>query len=350
MTKPLFSVTSDYHPPEPPMRDAVRTSQRRQLIGSALLGLAMILPVTAFAQGYAPSRPIRFIVPFPPGGAIDTLARLSAQHLSGVWGQPVTVENRPGAGGMIGTEAVAKAAPDGLTFGWGAVGTHGINVALYRKMPYDPIRDFAAVSPVALVPNLLVVNASLPVQTAADLLAMARQQPGKLSYASAGSGTTLHISCELFKRIGGVDLLHVPYKGSGPALTDVLAGQVPVMCDSVTSALPHLRSGRLRALGITSTRRSALLPAVPTLSEAGLKDYEMNPWFGLFAPAGTPSALVAQVNHDIGQMLAQPAIRTRLSEIGAEPMSGTPEQFATLVRSDLEKWGRLVREMGITAD
>jgi tripartite-type tricarboxylate transporter receptor subunit TctC len=324
---------------------------RRRFLTTLALAVPAVLPhASAFAQSYAPARPVRFLVPFPPGGAIDTLARLSAQHLSGIWGQPVTVENRPGAGGLIGTEALAKAAPDGLTFGWGAVSTHGINAALYRRMPYDPLRDFAPVAPVALVPNLLVVNAAVPAQTVGELVALARQQPGKLSYASAGSGTTLHISCELFKRIAGVDLLHVPYKGSGPALTDVLAGQVPVMCDSVTSALPHLRSGKLRALGITSTRRSSLLPAVPTLAEAGLKDYEMNPWFGLFAPAGTPSATVAQVNHDIQQMLMQASIKARLADIGAEPMAATPEQFAALVRADLEKWGRLVRDMGITAD
>lgn len=332
------------------MNSPIRKTLRRRLVGAAFLACAITVPLSALAQAYAPGRPVRFVVPFPPGGAIDALARLSAQYLSGLWGQPVTVENRPGAGGMIGTEAVARAAPDGLTFGWGAVGTHGINVALYRKMPYDPVRDFSPVAPVALVPNLLVINASLPVHSAGDLIALARQQPGKLSYASAGGGTTLHISCELFKRIAGVDLLHVPYKGSGPALTDVLAGQVPVMCDSVTSALPHLRAGKLRALGITSTRRSALLPAVPTLAEAGLKDYEMNPWFGLFAPAGTPPTIVAQVNQDISQMLALPAIRARLSEMGAEPMNGTPEQFAALVRADLDRWGRLVREMGITAD
>ena len=228
------------------------TRPRRRLLSSlALVVLAAIPHAPALAQSYAPARPVRFIVPFPPGGAIDALAR---------------------------------------------------------------------------------------------------QQPGKLGYASAGSGTTLHISCELFKRIAGVDLLHVPYKGSVPALTDVLAGQVPVMCDSITSALPHLRSGKLRALGITSARRSSLLPAVPTLAEAGLKDYEMNPWFGVFAPAGTPATTVAQVNQDIQQMLALPAIRARLADIGAEPMAATPEQFATQVRLDLERWGRLVREMGITAD
>ena len=327
------------------------TFLRRQLLLTLTLSACLAgAPTGAAAQGYSPARAVKFIVPVPPGGAIDTLARLTAQQLSIAWGQPVTVENRPGAGGVIGTEAVARAAPDGLTFGWGAVSTHGINATLYRKLPYDTLKDFAPVAPVAIVPNLLVVNANLPVQTVQDLVTLARQQPGKLSYASAGSGTTLHMSCELFKRIANVDLLHVPYKGSGPALTDVLAGEVPVMCDSVTSALPHVRSGKLRALGITSTRRSALLPAVPTLAEAGVKDYEMNPWFGVFAPAGTAAATVAQVNHDIQKVLAIPAVRTRLTEIGAEPMSATPEQFAAMVRADVDKWGRLIKALGITAD
>lgn len=319
-------------------------------VAGLLTGLLAATPQFVAAQAYAPARTVKFIVPFPPGGAIDTLARLTAQHLSVAWDQPVTVENRPGAGGIIGSDALAKSPPDGLTFGWGAVSTHGINATLYRKLPYDTLKDFVPVAPVAIVPNLLLVNANVPARSAEELIALARQQPGKLSYASAGSGTTLHISCELFKRIAKVDLLHVPYKGSSPALTDVLAGEVPVMCDSVTSALPHVRSGKLRALGITSTQRSSVLPAVPTLAEAGLKGYEMNPWFGLFAPAGTPANIVAQVNRDLQKVLSLPAVRTRLGEIGAEPMSATPEQFADMVRADVDKWGRLIREMGISAD
>ncbi len=329
----------------------LRGSRRRQIVAAlAITGIAACLPAAAAAQAAYPARPVKFIVPFPPGGAIDTLARLTARHLSAAWGQAVTVENRPGAGGIIGTDAVAKAPPDGLTFGWGAVSTHGINAAIYKKLPYDTLADFVPVAPVAIVPNLLVVNADVPAQTVQDLVTLARQQPGKLGYASAGSGTTLHISCELFKRIAGVDLLHVPYKGSGPALIDVLAGQVPVMCDSVTSALPHLKSGKLRALGITSSGRSSVLPAVPTLAEAGLKGYEMNPWFGIFAPAGTPAAIVAQVNRDVQNVLALPEVKARLQEIGADPMAATPEQFAENVRADVDKWGRLVREMGITAN
>jgi tripartite-type tricarboxylate transporter receptor subunit TctC len=329
----------------------VLTDRRRVLtiMAMSVASIPGLQSPASSAQDY-PARPVRFIVPFPPGGAIDTLARLFAQHLGTAWNQPVTVENRPGASGIIGTELVAKAPPDGLTLGWGAVSTHGINAGLYRRLPYDTIKDFVPVAPVAIVPNLLIVNSTMPVQTVQELVKRAKAEPGKLSYASAGSGSTLHISCELFKRIAQVDLLHVPYKGSSPALTDVLAGQVPVMCDSVTSALPHIRSGKLRALGITSTRRSSALPSVPTLAEAGVKDYEMNPWFGVLAPAGTPPAIVAQVNADIRKVLALPEVQARLREIGAEPMDASPEQFAATIKADVDKWGQLVREMGITVD
>jgi tripartite-type tricarboxylate transporter receptor subunit TctC len=320
------------------------------LLSAGLLSAGLLsAPAPAVAQAY-PNRPVKFIVPFPPGGAIDTLARLVAQNLSQTWGQPATVENRPGAGGIIGTEQVAKAPPDGYTMGWGAVGTHGINVGLYKKLPYDPVKDFAAVVPVAIVPNLIVVNPSVPANTLADLIRLAQAQPGKLSYASAGTGTTLHISCELFRSMAKVDIVHVPYKGSSPAVADVIGGQVPVMCDSVTSALPHIRAGRLRALAITSTRRSGTLPTVPTVAEAALPGYEMNPWFGVFAPAGTPAAIVEQVNAQVNKLLASPDLKARLADIGAEPMSGTPEQFAAMVRDDVDKWGRLVRAAGISAE
>lgn len=320
---------------------------RRAALACGLL--AALLPAPASAQPY-PSRPVKFIVPFPPGGAIDTLARLVGQHLSTAWNQPVVIENRPGAGGVIGTDAVAKSQPDGLTFGWGAISTHGINAALYRKLPYDTLGDFVPVAPAAVVPNVLVVNPSVPAQNVQALVAMARKPGSQLSYASAGGGTTLHISCELFKKLAGVDLLHVPYKGSGPALADVIGGQVPVMCDSLTSALPHVRSGKLRALGVTSAQRSRLLPDVPTLAEAGVRDYEMNPWYGVFAPARTPPQIVAQVNADINKVLTLPDVKERLAVIGAEAMSATPEQFAAMVRKDMARWAVLVREMGITAD
>ena len=310
---------------------------------------AAVLPAVAQAQTY-PAKAVKIIVPFPPGGAIDALGRLLSQKMSESWGQPVVVENRPGAGGIIGTDAGAKAAPDGYTLTMGAVSTHAINAGLYKKLPYDPLKDFAAVAPVAIVPNLLVVNPSLGVSTVAELIALARSKPGQLSYASAGAGTTLHISCELFKSLAKVDILHVPYKGSGPAVSDVIGGQVPIMCDSITSSQPHIKSGKLKVLAITSAARSSTMPQVPTLAESGVPGYEMNPWFGLFAPAGTPAAVVGKLNAEVARVLALPDVRERLFAIGAEPMSASPEQFSAMVRADVDKWGKLVRAAGISAD
>ena len=310
---------------------------------------AAVFPAVAQAQAY-PAKAVKIIVPFPPGGAIDALARLLSQKMSEAWAQPVVVENRPGAGGIIGTDAGAKSAPDGYTLTMGAVSTHAINAGLYKKLPYDPVRDFAAVAPVAIVPNLLVVNPSLGVSTVAELIALARSKPGQLSYASAGAGTTLHISCELFKSLAKVDILHVPYKGSGPAVSDVIGGQVPIMCDSITSSQPHIKSGKLKVLAITSAARSSTMPQVPTLAESGVPGYEMNPWFGLFAPAGTPAAVVGKLNAEVTRILALPDVRERLFAIGAEPMGATPEQFAAMVRADVDKWGKLVRAAGISAD
>lgn len=323
---------------------------RRRLAPWALaLGCAVaaVLPLGVHAQAY-PAKPVRFIVPFPPGGAIDTLARIVAHRLGASWNETVTVENRPGAGGSIGTDMVAKSAPDGYTFGWGAVSTHGINAALYQNLPYDTLADFEPVTPVATVPNVLIVNSSLAVNSVDELVKLARTKP--LLYASAGNGSTLHISCELFKHLAQVDLLHVPYKGSGPAMSDVIGGQVPVMCDSVTSALPHIRSGKVRALGVTTTKRSPLLPTTPTLAEVGIKDYEMNVWYGIFAPANTPAEIVARLNADVAKIVALPEVRERLKGIGAEPLIATPEQFRQSVRSDMTKWAKLVKQMSITLD
>ena len=324
----------------------IRFTQCLALLAALATGLA---PAVAQAQTY-PAKTVKIIVPFPPGGAIDALARLLSQKMSESWGQPVVVENRPGAGGIIGTDAGAKGAPDGYTLTMGAVSTHAINAGLYKKLPYDPVKDFAAVAPVAIVPNLLVVNPSLGVSTVAELIALARSKPGQLSYASAVAGTTLHISCELFKSLTKVDILHVPYKGSGPAVADVIGGQVPIMCDSITSSQPHIRSGKLKVLAITSAARSSTMPQVPTLAESGVPGYEMHPWFGLFAPAGTPAAVVGKLNAEVARILALADVRERLFAIGAEPMSASPEQFSAMVRADVDKWGKLVRAAGISAD
>lgn len=318
-------------------------------LATSLCLLALALPGVALAQAY-PTKTVKVIVPFPPGGAIDTLARIVGQQLSTAWGQPVVIENRPGAGGTIGTDQLSKSSPDGYTLGWGAVSTHGMNAALYKKLPYDTVKGFTPVARVAVVPNVLVVHPALPVQNVTDFVRLSRNQSHKLSYASAGSGSTLHVSCELFSRLAKIEMLHVPYKGSGPALADVMGGQVPVMCDSLTSALPHIRSGKLRALGVTGTTRSPLLPSTPTLAEAGIKNYEMLPWYGVFAPAGTPTNIVQQVNADINKVLEQPEIKARFALIGAEAVPATPDQFASQVRTDMARWGKLIKEMAITID
>ncbi len=304
---------------------------------------------TGSGQAY-PARVVRIVVAFPPGGAVDALARTLAQKMTEAWGQSVIVENRPGAGGTIGTDTVAKAPADGYTLTAGAVSTHAINAGLYKKLPYDPVKDFAPVALIAAVPNLLVVNPSLPVKSTKELIAMARQKPGALSYASAGAGTTLHLSGELFKSMAKVDIVHVPYKGSAPAVTDVIGGQVPMMFDSITSSLPYVKAGRLRALGITSSKRSATFPEVPTIAESALPGYEMNPWFGLFAPAGTPAPIVVKVNAEVVRILALPDVKERLAAIGAEPMGGTPAQFAALVKADVAKWAKIIQEAKITVD
>jgi len=323
------------------------TTRRRFLQVAACAGLSVCAGGAA-AQTY-PVRSVRIIVPFPPGGAIDALGRMLAQKMSEAWGQSFIVENRAGASGIIGTEAGAKSAPDGYTLIMGAVSTHAINAVL-RKLPYDPVKDFAPVAFVAAVPNLIVVNPSLPVKSVGELIELARRKPGALSYASAGAGTTLHLSGELFKSMARVDVVHVPYKGSGPAVTDLIAGQVPIMFDSITSSIPHIKAGRLRALGITSTIRSPALPDIPTIAESGLAGYEMNPWFALFAPAGTARPVIARLNAEVARIVALPDVRERLAAIGAEPMVGTPDQLAATVQSDLAKWSQVIREANIKVD
>lgn len=329
-------------------RSTVRSAATQ--IATVLCCLAAVaLPGAALAQAY-PAKTVKIIVPFPPGGAIDTLARIVGQQLSVVWGQPVVIDNRPGAGGTIGTDQLARSTADGYTLGWGAVSTHGMNAALYKNLPYDTVKSFSPVARVAVVPNVLVINPALQVQNVSDLVRIAHAQTQRLSYASAGSGSTLHVSCELFNQLAKVEMLHVPYKGSGPALADVMGGQVPVMCDSLTSALPHIRSGKLRALGVTGTSRSPLLPSTPTLAEAGVKDYEVIPWYGVFAPAGTPPAIVEKVNSDINKILEQTEIKARFALIGAEPVPASPEQFAAQVRADMIRWGKLIKELAITVE
>jgi tripartite-type tricarboxylate transporter receptor subunit TctC len=307
-------------------------------------GLALAGP--AKAQDY-PSKPIRLVVPFAAGGATDVLARLVGERLTASLGQQVVVDNRPGAGGNIGSDIVARAEPDGYTILMGAVGTHAINPSLYPKMPYDPVKDFAPVTLVASVPNVLVVNPEVPAKSVQELIDLAKAKPGELNFASSGNGTSIHVSGELFKAMTGTDIVHVPYKGSGPAVTDLLGGQVQMMFDNMPSSLPHVKAGKLRALGVTSAKRSPALPEVPTIAEAGVPGYDATSWFGILAPAGTPEPVVTRLQGAIVQALGEPEMRQRMADLGAEPVGDTPAEFGQFITAELAKWAKVVNDAGV---
>jgi tripartite-type tricarboxylate transporter receptor subunit TctC len=316
------------------------------------LALALALAAIAFgtqAQNY-PIKPIRLVCPFPPGGAVDIASRAVAHELQQVLGQPVTVDNRPGAGGNIGADAVAKSAPDGYTLLMTTSGIMAINPALYSRLPFDTVKDFAPVSVLVSLNNVLVVNPSVPAKSVKELIALAKAQPGKLTYASSGNGTSIHLSGELFKSMTGVDLLHIPYKGSSPAVTDLLGGQVNMMFDNIPSSLPHIRAGKLRALAVTGSKRSQLLPDVPTIAEAGVPGYDSYVWFGIVAPAGTPPEIIARLNAALVKIAATPAFRDRLSAQGYDVLSTTPEQMAISIRGEIAKWGKIVKTSGAHVD
>jgi len=316
------------------------------IVGLASIGLSM---PAASAADY-PTKPIRIVVPFPPGGTTDILARAVAQKLSETWNQQVIVDNRPGAGGNIGADLVAKAAPDGYTLVMGTVGTHAINPNLYRKMPYDHVKDFAPIILVAGVPNVLVVNPSLPVHTVRELIDYAKANPGKLNFASSGNGTSIHLSGELFKTMANVQMTHVPYKGSAPALADLMGGQVQLMFDNLPSSLGLIKGGKLRAVAVTSTTRAAALPDVPTIAESGLPGFEASSWFGLLAPAGTPHDIVAKLNGVIAAWLATPDAKDKLLAQGAIAAGGSPEAFAKHIDSETSKWAKVVKASGAHID
>ena len=328
----------------------MKASMRQAML--ALVGTALLaLPAIANAQTPAyPTKPIRLVVPFPAGGATDILAREVAKHLTETWGQSVVVDNRPGAGGNIGSELVAKAAPDGYTLEMGTVGTHAINASLYSKMPYDHVKDFVPVILVAGVPNVLVVNPSVPVNSVQELIAYAKANPGKLNFASSGSGTSIHLSGELFKVMAGVQMTHVPYKGSAPALQDLLGGQVQLMFDNLPPSLPQIKAGKLRALAVTSATRAPALPDIPTIAESGLPGFEASSWFGVLAPAGTSPAIVAKLNAEIAKWLASPEAKEKLAAVGANIAGGTPEDFARHIQAETAKWAKVVKESGAKVD
>ncbi|MDO8769681.1 MAG: tripartite tricarboxylate transporter substrate binding protein [Burkholderiaceae bacterium] len=297
-----------------------------------------------------PSKPIRWVVPFPPGGAMDAIARALGEKAAKSLGQPFVIDNKPGAGGNIGADLVAKSPGDGYTMMITSIGM-ATNKSLYPKLSYDPAKDFAPVSLLAVVPNVLVTNATQPtVKTVADVIANAKAQPGKLTYASAGNGTSIHLAGEVFASQAKVDMLHVPYKGSGPAVTDLLGGQVNYMFDSITSAKPHILSGKLRAIGLTTTKRSAALPNVPTLAESGLAGYEVSPWFAVFVPASTPKPIIAKLNAALLEAMTQPEIKAKFETIGAEPIGSTPEELGTHLNREINRWGKLIIERNIKSD
>ena len=305
----------------------------------------------AWSQAAAyPSRPVRVVVPFPAGGTTDILARAIAQRLSEAMGQPFIVDNRPGAGGNLGAELVAKSAPDGYTLVMGTVGTHAINPGLYPKMPYDHIKDFAPVLLVAGVPNILEVNPNVPVHTVAELIAYAKANPGKLNFASSGAGTSIHLSGELFKTMAGVSMQHVPYKGSAPALQDLMGGQVDLMFDNLPSSMALIKGGKLRAIAVTSLSRSAALPDIPTIAESGLPGFEASSWFGLLAPAGTPPAIVAKLNAEGNKWLASSDAKDKLLAQGAIAAGGTPDDFVKHIAAETTKWAKVVKESGAKVD
>lgn len=340
------------------MKNSIHTSpaqragafQRRALL--SLVGAACVLTGgAALAQADAyPSKPVKWVVPFPPGGAMDNIARMLGEQMGRKLGQPFVIENRAGAGGNIGADAVAKAAPDGYTMMIVANGM-AVNKFLYGKLSYDPVKSFVPVSLVAVVPNVLVTNAEKSrAKTVADVIAQAKAQPGKVSFASAGNGTSIHLAGELFTSMAQVEMLHVPYKGSGPAITDLMGGQVDYMFDSVTSAMPHIRSGKLRPIAVTTAKRSSALPDVPTIAEAGLPGYELSPWFAVYMPAGTPKSIVDTIHRALLDAMKTPEAKARFLAIGAEPIGSTPEQLAAHLNAEMLKWGKIIQDRHIRAD
>jgi tripartite-type tricarboxylate transporter receptor subunit TctC len=303
----------------------------------------------AFSQAY-PNKPVRLVVPFPAGGTTDIVAREVAAHLTKAWGQSVIVENKAGAGGNVGSDSVAKSAPDGYTLLMGTVGTHGINVSLYSKMPYDAVKDFTPVSLCAAVPNIMVVHPSVPANSVAEFIAYAKKEGDKVAMASSGNGTSIHLAGELFKSMTGTTMTHVPYKGSAPALADMLGGTTQVMFDNAPSAMPHIKAGKLRALAVTSNKRSAALPETPTMEEMGLKGYEASSWFGVLAPAGTPKEIVQKISAEIQRGIATAEVQEKMKAQGAIPVGGTAEAFATHINAEIAKWATVVKASGAKVD
>jgi tripartite-type tricarboxylate transporter receptor subunit TctC len=321
----------------------------RAVLSGAALAVVVAAAAPVFAQAF-PARPARLVVPFPPGGPLDATGRLIAQKLGEAWGQSVVVENKPAAGGNIGADFVAKSPADGYTIVMGALSTHAVNPNLYAQMPYDAQKDFAPITLVAITPNVLVVNPALPVHSVKELVAYAKAHPGKLSFGSGSNGSAGHLAGELFKVDAGIDMVHVPYKGAAPATQALLAGDTQLMFDNLANAMAQVKAGKLRALAVTTAKRSALAPELPTMAEAGLSGFDISTWYGLLAPAGTPADVVRKWNADVTRILSSPDMRERLAAQGAEAAPDSPAEFAQFIASELARYARIVKASGAKPD
>jgi len=323
-------------------------TMKRKLARLALVCCTLLATGNALAQSF-PSKPMRIVVTFTPGGAPDIIARILAERFTASWGQPAVVDNKPGSGGNIGADFVAKAMPDGHTLVVGTVGTHSINGSLYAKMPYDMVKDFTPVSLVATTPNLLVVHNGVPARNVQELIALGKKGE-KMSFASSGSGTSIHVSGELFKSMTGIDMTHIPYKGRAIAIPDLLGGRVTMMFDNMPSSLPLVREGKLRGLAVTSAKRAAAAPDIPTIAESGLPGFEAVSWFAVFAPAGTPKPVVDKLQAEISRILKTPEVAKKLTDIGLEPVGSTAEELAAYQREEIVKWAKVVKDSGARVD
>lgn len=325
-------------------------AQHRRDLLKALAAAAAATSWPALAQAPWPSRPIRYIVPFAPGGTTDILARVVGEKLALALGQPVVIENKPGQGGSAGAAELARAAPDGYTIGGGTISSHAINATLYDKLPYDPATSFAPITLYATQPNVLLVHPSVPAASVKEFVALLKANPDKYSFGSAGNGTSQHISGELFKTLAGVKMQHIPYRGSGQMMPELLGGTLPVAFDNIATAIPHMKTGKLRALAVTTTQRSGVAPDVPTMVEAGLPGYELSSWQAVFAPAGTPKPVVDRLYAEIGRILKMPDVAKRLGDLGLDLSGMSPAELAAVIKADVPRLGKVVRDSGAKAD
>lgn len=320
-----------------------------RLLLALFLVPALAAPGSLFAQVY-PAKPIKLVIPFPPGGPLDLTGRAIGQKLQEAWGQPVVVENRPGAGGNIGADAVAKSAPDGYSLVMGALSTHAVNPHLFTKMPYDALKDFAPISLVAITPNVLVVNPTVLANNVKELVALAKASPGKLSFASGSNGSAGHLAGELFKTLAGIDIVHIPYKGGAPAMQDLLGGQVQFMFDNLANSMTQMKAGKLKAFAVTTAKRFPLTPELPTMAEAGVTGFDISTWYGILAPASTPPDIVRKLNAEIVKILKSDDMREKLKAQGAEPAPTSPEEFAAFIRAEWIKYAKIVKDSGAKVD